>query len=184
MKGLAAWAVLCLAGCTAVDFQAVVVDSASPVGAAEQLACPGALTTQLGCVARVEARQWTSPTGIQMTPGQTVCLTVLPDQVWFDADRRHTPPHGEQGTWLMRVPPRRHDAPFFSLIADLVDAQGTVVTGAAQVMGTGDNFRFKANSAGQLVLYPNDALGPGFAPDLWYRNNAGAIWVRIASCGD
>ena len=182
MKTLAALAALCLAGCTAIDFQTVVVDSASPVGGADQLACPPTLADAQSCVTRVDARRWTSPTGVLMAADQAYCLTVLPDQVWFDADRRHTPPQGEQGSWLMRLPTRRHDAPFFSLVANLVDRQGAVLAGAAQVVDAAQNFRFQATAQGELVLYPNDALGPDVAPDFWYRNNAGAIWVRIAHC--
>ena len=174
---------LSLSGCASISYEPVKLDSASPVDAANVHACPVTLDVNKVCIAKVQADRWTSPTGIEVKEaGEAYCLKVLPDQVWFDANRRHTPPYGEVGSWVMRLSERRHLDPFFSLMID-VEPEGALHNGkTAKVVPDLNRFRFPSAHGGKLVLYPNDAKGPANDPAYWYKNNHGYIWVIIERC--
>lgn len=174
--------VLTLAGCAAIDYETVPVDSASPLSAETQGRCPATLAPGARCTARVQADQWSSPTGIQVkAKGESYCIAVLPNQVWFDASRRNIPPYGEKGSWLMNLAKKRHEAGFFSLMVD-VQSHATVGETAKPVTEELPGARYTAQGAGELVLYPNDAVGPSYDPEYFYRNNSGYIWVNITRC--
>lgn len=170
-----------LAGCAAIAYEPVKVDSATPIDAARLGRCPSKLEPGKVCIAQIHANQWVSPTGVRICePGERYRVTVPPDQVWFDEARRNTPPYGEEGSWIMKLPAKRHNAPFFSLMVDAVPTDlGKRVTDTAVVVTDAKRFLFTAKSVGDLVLYPNDAKGPASDPAHWYQNNAGYIWVII-----
>lgn len=172
-----------LAGCVAIKYEPVKVDSPAPVDAAEVGKCPPTLEVKKRCIARIQADQWTSWTGIKIAKeGERYWVTVLPDQVWFDKDRRNIPPFGEEGSGIMQLAERRHlKVPFFSLMVDVVpdDNEKLTVQNTAVVVAYPKKFPFTAKSLGKLVLYPNDVKGPVSAPAYWYENNSGHIWVTI-----
>lgn len=170
---------LTLVGCVATSYKSVTVDSALPANAETLSRCPLSLEEGQSCMARVQADQWTSPTGIQVKgAGEIYRITVLPNQVWFDADRRNTPPHGEKGSWIMNLSKKRHDAGFFSLMVDVQPEAASVGETAKPVTEFSD-FEYTTTGKGKLVLYPNDAIGPPNDPQYYYRNNSGYIWVTI-----
>ena len=172
-----------LAGCVAIKYEPMKVDSHAPVDAAKVGKCPTTLEVGQRCIARIQADQWTSWTGIEIAKdGERYWITVLPDQVWFDKDRRKTPPYGEEGSWIMQLATRRHPTVlFFSLMVDVLPGNSEKLTtqGTAVVVTSPEKFPFTAKSPGNLVLYPNDAKGPASAPAYWYENNSGHIWVTI-----
>jgi len=172
--------ILTLAGCAAIDYKTVSVDSASPPDAEKLTRCPSTLNPSASCTARVQANQWTSPTGIQVKEGESYCIAVLPNQVWFDASRRNTPPYGEEGSWIMNLAKKRHEVGFFSLMVDVQSAGATGTT--AKPVADPQGARFTTQKAGELVLYPNDAVGPPQDPAYYYKNNSGYIWVTVMRC--
>lgn len=175
---------LALAGCTAIRYESLAVDSAAPEGAESLKRCPPKLDDGTECTARIHADQWATPTGIHVLAGQAYCITVLPNQVWFDADRRNTPPDGEKGSWIMNVVPKRHPkAGYFSLMVDVDTGSSTKRADTAEPVAKLPDGRYTTAGAGSLVLYPNDAIGPVDDPAYYYKNNAGYIWVRIKHCG-
>ena len=148
--------------------------------------CPMRLAPGQSCTAQVEAAQWQSPTGLQVAPGELYCVQVPPGQVWHDLGRRNTPPHGEPGNWLMRLFSglKRHaGSDWFSLMAAVVPqagADGPPAPPGAQDLGRQPLLRI--GQAGALVLYPNDAVGPPWAPRWFYDNNTGRIRVGVQRC--
>ena len=174
--------ILTLAGCAAIDYKTVHVDSASPPADEKLSKCPAMLAPGASCTARVQADQWSSPTGIRVKEkGESYCIAVLPNQVWFDASRRNTPPYGEKGNWLMNLTKKRHEAGFFSLMVD-VQSKASVGETAKPVTDELPGARYTAQGAGELVLYPNDAIGPPNEPEYYYKNNSGYVWVTITRC--
>jgi hypothetical protein len=174
-------AILMLAGCTAIAYKTVPVDSALPPDAEKLTKCPSTLNPGTSCTARVQADQWISPTGIQAEERESYCIAVLPNQVWFDASRRNSPPYGEKGSWVMNhLAKKRHEAGYFSLMVDIQSkaAQGDTAKPVADL----PRGRYTAQGAGELVLYPNDAISPSYDPAYYYRNNSGYIWVTVMRC--
>lgn len=180
-------AALCLAGCVGVSYDEMHVDSAAPEPAL-RTRCQGQLAEGATCTARVEAKLWSTSTGIHVAgAGERYCVSVLPNQVWFDSNRRRIPPLGETGNVWMRMAELRHpEAGYFALMVDVPSVQGFEVSHTARAVtppSASECFVYDTHSAGQLVLYPNDALGPARAPDWYYTsNNHGFIWVRIRRC--
>ena len=174
-----------LSGCFAIKYEAVPLDSYPPVNAAEVGRCPEQLKSDKTCVAQIYANRWASFTGIRVgSEGESYCVTVPHGQVWFDKDRRNTPPHGDEGSWLMKLAKRRYEVvPFFSLMIDVDRGgeDGDIQDTAVEVTDS-NNFRFTSKAAGKLVLFPNDAMGSEGDPSYWYRNNSGHIWVTIQRC--
>jgi len=84
----------------------------------------------------------------------------------------------------MRFASLRHpDAGYFALMVDVPTVQGFEVSPTARAVETPEGTSYVARAAGDLVLYPNDALGPKGAPDWYYTsNNHGFIWVQIRRC--
>ncbi|WP_428506787.1 hypothetical protein [Roseateles sp.] len=166
-----------------MDYTTATVDSAPPANAAQLSKCPAELKNGMSCTARVQADQWVSPTGIgTKVIGEIYCVAVWPNQVWFDASRRNSPPDGEKGSWLMNLAKKRHEgAGFFSLMIDVQSAASTGET--AKEVGELSGGAFAAPGPGELVLYPNDAIGPVKEPAWYYKNNSGYVWVTIKRCG-
>jgi len=173
-----------LAGCASLAYTPVPVDSAAPADSG--VPCAAGLQPGQRCTALVRAAQWQTPTGLQVGLGESeaeaYCVQVPPGQVWFDQDRRNTPPHGEQGSWLMQLGSglkRHHGIAWFSLVAAVQPA------GAAKKPDHQDISRdpvVRPRQAGALVLYPNDAVGQPDDPTWFYRNNRGQIWVTLQRC--
>lgn len=173
---------LSLAGCAAIDYNTVPVESASPPNAEQMSKCPAILAPGKSCTARVLANQWASPIGVQsMDQDESYCFAVLPNQVWYDASRRNTPPYGEKGSWIMNLVKKRHEATgFFSL---MVDVQSQSATGeTARPIADLRDGPYTTKGPGPLVLYPNDAIGTPNDREYYYKNNSGYIWVTITRC--
>lgn len=173
---------LSLVGCTAIDYDTVPVDSAPPPNADQLRKCPATLDPGKSCTARVLADQWVSPTGVRSkAPGESYCFSVLPNQVWYDASRRNTPPYGEKGSTIMNLVRKRHDETgFFSLMVDVQSQSGTEET--ARPIAQMPDERYTTKGPGALVMYPNDAVSPVNDRDYYYKNNSGYIWVTITRC--
>jgi len=174
-----------IAGCTAISYNSLTVDSASPPEAGKNMRkCPAKLEKEAECTARIYADQWTSPTGIQVgAVNEAYCIAVLPNQVWFDADRRNTPPLGERGSWLMNVFEKRHPkSGYFALMVAVLPEPADRATEDAQPVADLLRGRYTPNFKGSLVLYPNDAIGSPGDSDYYYKNNSGHIWVSIRRC--
>ena len=172
------------AGCTAINYKSLPVDSASPTNAKK---CPAKLLANDGeCDARIYADQWATPTGIQVSEANEVyCITVPSNQVWFDAERRNTPPSGEEGSWIMKRFEKRHpESGYFSLMVAVQPDPLALKTNGAEAVAGLTNSRYKAMFTGALVLYPNDAIGPSGNDDYFYKNNSGYVWVSISRCPD
>lgn len=168
---------LTLAGCQSISYEPVKLDSSAPI---DLKPCARTLSVDQSCTALVQAERWISPTGIHAEAGETYCVSVPPNQVWFDAGRRNTPPHGEEGNWLMNLALKRHkDYGFFNLIVN-TKSLDTGRPGKEQDVSKGAPY--KVTMVGELVLYPNDALGPDNDPAFYYKNNAGQVWVTISQC--
>lgn len=179
-------ALVFLLGCVGVSYKEIPIDSAPPNHAYRDR-CQGSLAKGQTCLARIPANQWSTATGLRVGgPGERYCLSVPPNQVWFDATRRRTPPWGEQGSFIMRLAPLRHpNAGYFALMVDVPTVPGFAVSPTARAVETPEGARYLTPAAGSLVLYPNDALGPTNAPDWYYTsNNHGFIWVSIRRCDD
>ena len=175
---------LLLAGCVGVSYEGMPVDSATPEHAYRGR-CQGILAAHAACSARIPANRWSTPTGLRVArAGERYCVTVHPNQVWFDATRRRVPPWGERGSDLMRLASLRHpEAGYFALMIDVPTVQGFDASPTARAVETPEGAIYVAPAAGDLVLYPNDALGPKGAPDWYYTsNNHGFIWVLIRRC--
>jgi hypothetical protein len=177
-------AALALAGCTAIEYKSVAVDSPSPIDEKGLVKCPKELRHDKICTARILADQLATPTGIQVAEkGETFCIEVLPHQVWFDADRRNTPPHGDEGNWIMKIGTKRHpEAGYFSLMVDVQAKPPAIQSKSAKQVGDSPGWTYTADSVGALVLYPNDAIGSTGEPEYYYKNNSGYIWVTIKRC--
>lgn len=172
-----------LAGCVAIEYEPVTLDSPPPEIGEQTGRCPEELMANQQCVAQIRANAWMSRTRIHAKEGEHYCVTVPPDQVWFDKGRRNTPPLGEKGSWIMRLSKKREPHPFFNLMiaVDPIDKKSETKVKARAVDKPND-FRFIAESRGEIVLYPNDAIGSASYPERWYRNNSGYIWVTIKRC--
>ena len=183
---------LSLSGCALFpSYKPVTLDSASPIPG-DVKRCGQHSTGK--CIALVQADQWTSKTGLKVKANEAYCVRVLPDQVWFDADRQSTAPRGERGSWLMNRYIKRHpESDFFSLMintqSDAVAPGAPGASGALPAMAIGMDLGASRPDAayvtpvdGELVLYPNDAVGPPGAETHWYKNNSGQIWVEISRC--
>lgn len=174
--------VLALTGCGTPRYSEVPVDSSSShVDASKR--CPEALLLGQNCWARVEANKWVSLTGISVKEaGEIYCISVPPNQVWFDAGRRNTPPDGEKGSWIMNLATKRHpEVGFFALMVAVKSTDNT--TGqTARLVKEPLNFQYVAKELGELVFYPNDAANPVGDPAYYYKNNYGYIWVTITRC--
>jgi hypothetical protein len=134
------------------------------------------------CVAQVDARALQSSTGVQVQPGEGYCLQVAPGQSWVDWYRRHTPPHGDAGNWLMqRVNHwKRHpDSDWFALMAAVQPADAGA-TPRHQDLSRATLLR--PTQAGALVLYANDAVSPLGNPQWFYENNHGTVQVTVWRC--
>jgi len=173
-----------LTSCFSIKYEPVTVDSYPPVNAAKIGKCQAQLQTEKICLAQIYADRWKSFTGIKVGAGESYCVTVPPDQVWFDKDRRNTAPYGEKGSLLMNLAQKRHKGiPFFSLMINVDRGNdGGDMDGSAVEVTDSKDFRFTSKVAGTLVLYPNDAIGPDTDPAYWYRNNGGRIWITIQRC--
>ncbi|MCV2438711.1 hypothetical protein [Paucibacter sp. DJ2R-2] len=179
-------AAVILGGCAAIQYEVMTVDSAPPAAAAQTARCSMNSPAEKPCLALTYADQWTSSTGIVVKDvGEKFCISVLPHQVWFDADRRNTPPYGEKGSWMMNLAKRRHENEgFFALMVDVRSSDDFAPSNTAKAVKVPENFEYVAESTGKLVLYPNDALGPESDPTYYYRkNNSGFVWVSISRCG-
>lgn len=183
---------LSLSGCALFpSYKPVTLDSASPIPG-DVKRCGQQLSGK--CIALVRADQWTSKTGVMVKANEAYCVRVLPDQVWFDADRRNTAPRGERGSWIMNRHIKRHpESDFFSLMINTqlnaVAPGAPGAAGALPVIAMGMDLGASRPGApyvtpvdGELVLYPNDAMGPAGAQTHWYKNNSGQIWVEISRC--
>ena len=178
------WAVtlgLALTGCGTPRYSEVPVDSSSShVDASKR--CPEALLLGQTCWTRVEANKWVSLTGIHVKQDETYCISVPPNQVWFDKDRRNTPPDGEKGNWLMNLFTKRHpEFGFFALMVAVKAADDTNRQTARHVSNP-LNFKYMAEGPGELVFYPNDAVSTSWNRTYHYENNFGYIWVTISLC--
>jgi len=184
VKVVFACSIASLAACASVSYEPVTLDSSAPLDMSSVKKCPETLNVKDDCTALIQANQWMTRTGIKVKKGEKYAVRVHASQVWFDLDRRNTPPYGEAGSWKMRLFKKRHaDAGFFALIINAKAA------GSDQLLGHGDlgatpNLAYKTPDAGELVLYPNDALGPFDNPAYWYQNNSGQIWVTITRLED
>lgn len=177
-----------LAACTAP----VTTPGGPSAGVAEPLpaaavvagsdACPARLAFAQRCTATVQAQAWQSKTGIQVQPGEAYCLQAVPGQVWVDWYRRHTPPHGDAGNWMMRRVDhwRRHpDSAWFALMAAVQPADAG---GKAQHQDLSRSGWLRPTQAGALLLYPNDAVSPVGNPQWFYENNHGQVQVTVWRC--
>jgi len=171
-----------LTGCASLAYTPVPVDSAAPSDLAPPCATP--LAPGQRCTALVRADQWASPSGLQVGPHEAYCVQVPPGQVWFDADRRNTPPHGEQGSWIMRLGSglkRHREIAWFSLVA-AVQPEAAVPAVPTLHQDISRDPVLRTHDAGALVFYPNDAVGQPGDPTWFYKNNRGQIWVTVQRC--
>jgi hypothetical protein len=193
-----------LAGCAATSYDQLAYDNPHPQST--ELPCRSDEPLKVGgkCLVLVRASDWYSDTRISARPGSTFCIDVAPDQRWFDASRINSPPRGDRGSALMNLYAhykRYVAADWFSLIVGIVQSptdrggeRRTVSIDDAQLeaasleelkrCGTNGNV-FMAQTPGVLVLYPNDAAEPDpVRKDVFYKNNAGQIWVTITRLPD
>ncbi len=179
-------AVLSFGGCASMTYDPLLVDSAMPRELVSMQPCTAQLGPGRTCVAQVRAENWYSDTGLRVRPSQSYCIRIPQGQVWFDADRRNSPPVGEAGSVAMNLFKglRRHDSPWFTLMAGVVDFQKPEKQPAQAIKSLslrqfermdGDGL-LKVKEAGALVMYPNDASGLEY----FYTNNSGQIWVQIS----
>ena len=176
--------VLALTGCGTPRYNEVFIDSSSShVDVSKR--CPETLLPgAASCVARVEANKSVTSTNINVQPSETYCISVPPNQVWFDKDRRNTPPEGEKGSWIMNLFTKRHpEVGFFALMVAVQSADNTTGQTARNVKKS-LNFKYTAEGPGELVFYPNDAVSTSWNPYYHYENNSGYIWVTITRCND
>lgn len=169
-----------LVGCFSIRYKPVKLDSPPPLVAMTMGRCPGRLDVPTSCAVLVQAKEWTSHTGIHVEAGETYCIKVPSNQVWFDEKRRNIPPKGEPDDWPMNLAQKRHpDAGFFSLIVN-------TLTDVDRVLGDGHsvekNDRYQTKSSGEIVFYANDAVGSLADPSYFYNNNSGQIWVLVQRC--
>lgn len=163
---LMAIAMASLAGCAGIS---------SPRPATELPDCGVELQPNASCVARVQADQVFTSTGLNVKSGEAYEVKVAPKQVWYDLDRvNDKPPAGEPGNALMNrfKHLRRHDTPWFTLMGAVTDPALEHARGCSQDLSRHDVVH--AQHDGVLALYPNDAL-----PRIFYMNNRGHIWVFI-----
>src|SRR6185369_10869861 len=165
-----------IVGCASVSYKPVKSDSPRPQ--TNMPACSGSLVVGQRCLARVQADQLYTSTGLNVKARQTYKVEVPPEQVWYDADRRNVPPKGEPGSFIMNMfksLKRHRNSDWFTLMAavtnpcipcmehslsDIYDLSATPV--------------IQVQHDGVLAMYPNDAL-----PRRFYNNNSGQIWVFI-----
>lgn len=190
LRTLVLASLLPLGGCAAVNYEPVTLDtpppqvSGTPVNMGPH--CTAELRAGAACMALVRAQDWYSDTGVRVKEGQAYCIRVPPGQVWFDAQRRNSPPDGEPGSLLMNVFKwlKRHDQPWFTLMADVAQegaAKDIASWPALQSHSVAQHRKLDVKASGALVLYPNDARNLFSSDDQYfYRNNRGQIWVQLA----
>ncbi len=202
------WAWLCpvvaLAGCGSIGYTPVLVDSPLPAVFREarpgNAPCGPTLVPGQSCVTLVRAEDWYSDTRIRVEAKQTYCFHVPAGQVWFDAERRNSPPRGEPGSLFMNALKRakRQDAPWFTLMAGVAPDPVPTLRPVAWAGPPSREFTASLEAStphnvaadplkplvvaknGVLVLYPNDAWGPTGRPGYFYENNSGQIWVQVS----
>lgn len=207
MTRVVRWALLspllALLGCASITYTPVLVDSPLPAAFrtphAGNAPCGSKLEDGQSCVALVRAEDWYSDTGIRVEANQAYCFHVPAGQVWFDAERRNSPPDGEPGNLPMRAMhwAKRDPEPWFTLMAAV--STSPVPTLRPVVWAGPPSREFTAllkpstphslarratapmtvANPGALVLYPNDAWGPTGRPGLFYENNSGQAWVQV-----
>jgi len=167
-----------IVGCASVRYKQVKADSPRPQTSPP--ACSGSLEIGQRCMARVQADQLYTSTGLNVKARQTYKVEVPPDQVWYDAERRNVPPKGEPGSFLMNLGKRlkRHsNVDWFTLMAEVTDPCMKYSLGESNNLNTAPFIQVQHD--GVLTMYPNDAL-----PRMFYGNNSGHIWVFIERLAD
>ena len=164
-------------GCASIKYEPVRLDASIATNPCEAQAA----TTSDNCsIVLVKASRWETLTGIQVASGEHICVQVPDGQFWFDKDRRNVPPKGEPGNWLMnRFKKREPDADFFSLIVNTKQESNGQLSIGHPVEKTP---LYISKHSGELVFYPNDAVGGATDPAFFYKNNAGQIWVVVRRC--
>lgn len=184
-----------LFGCASIFYEPVKLDS-SPLAIKISENCTFSEqklseSKAKDCAVPVQASLWASRSGIKVKSGKKYCIQVPPNQMWFDATRRNTPPFGEAGNWVMKyLGSKRHpEYEYFSLIANTRnEIDGTLSKGHAVERRTLKNGSFEGgplyipDGDGELVFYPNDAVGSVGNPAYYYENNSGQIWVNVRQC--
>src|SRR5688500_9128627 len=98
-----------LSGCVSISYTPIYADSPPPAFDESPLckAAPGEQTLTLligtSCVFPIRGDVQLTRTPVAVEPGETYRVTVPRNQVWYDADRRNTPPQGERGSALMNA---------------------------------------------------------------------------------
>jgi uncharacterized protein (DUF2235 family) len=134
--------------------------------------------------------QMCAPTGITLQAGGTydILLTIDDPVTWkdsdLDADWRgvQKPPLQHKLAWLLK---REWSEPIFAPLAR-IGAQGADVytlapnpSQPAAVGHTALQTRILARTTGELFLYLNDATGPLWDPEMFYRNNRGSATIVV-----
>lgn len=134
--------------------------------------------------------QTCAPTGLMLEAGGTydILLTIDDPGKWkdsdLDADWRgvQKPPLRHKLAWLLK---REWSQPIFAPMAR-IGAQGadvyTLAPDPSQPAAAGRtalHTRILARTTGELFLYLNDAAGPLWDPEMFYRNNRGSASVVV-----
>ena len=174
-----------LTGCVSVKYSPIQVDS--PVPAINVSICATNAPEDIfvlmegnSCMFPIRADQKLTLTPLAVREKETYYVTVLRNQVWYDASRRNVPPEGEQGSWIMKFAEKwkKHSQSlWFALIAANVNKSGSEQYATQDVSKSPT---LKIMRPGRLAFYPNDAIVPILGN--FYSNNRGQIWVRIERC--
>lgn len=165
-----------IAGCASVIYKQVKTDSPRPQ--TNIPACNGSLEVSQRCLARVQADQLYTSTGLNVKTRQTYKVEVPPEQVWYDAERRNVPPKGEPGSFMMNLfknLKRHRNADWFTLMSAVTNpCTPCMKHSMGDIHDLSTTSVIQVQQDGVLVMYPNDAL-----PRRFYDNNSGQIWVFI-----
>lgn len=166
-------------GCSAVSYAPILIDTPAPQGLATVPACSASLPAGARCYVIIQAALWESRSGLQVRSGETYQFVVPPGQAWYDSERRSVPPEGDAGSALMNSAAflkRHRDSKWFALMVAVLSPEPNV---ADQAQDLSRETRLVVRTNGELVFYPNDAVAQVGPDDLFYRNNAGRIWVVV-----
>lgn len=192
-----------IAGCAAIDRELVKFDSPlpiSPAASASGYVCARdedgklqRLKPEQSCFALVRAPDWYSTTNLLVRPGWSVEVEVPPGQLWYDDKRVSIAPHGDEGSFVMKLfggLKRHKEEPYFALMTTVVRCEPVAggKPGLRQCTEAADSQPMRLVHAtntlfiaaeGELAFYVNDAVLPWHWEESLYRNNKGQIWVRV-----
>lgn len=183
--------VIIQASCVSIRYSPIHTDSpppsSHPLCAELELDSDAKRTLKEGkiCVFLIRADQKLTHTTLAIDKGETYRISVPRNQVWYDSSRRNVPPHGEEGSWMMKPFNhwrQRHESQWFALIATNV-SRNSGSNEQYESFDVSKTSELKFTHLGLLAFYPNDAIVP-ILGSFFYSNNSGQVWVQIERCAD